>query len=164
MVKRTVYNIFEDKEMLFRGTVLSAIQVAEDFSAELAVETNRMQDASRDIPRVASRLASAVLHGPVLSLRRLLVSEARRFPDLAEEYRRRAPEAVMHALSIALRNLADDGQLRVADSGIAAEHFAFLIMGADLDRGMFEPVSISKTRLRQRADAGAEAFLRAYRL
>lgn len=164
VVKRTVYNIFDDKEALFRETIAVSIDVAERFSAELAAETATMHEASRDIPRVARRLASAVLRGPVLPLRRLLISEARRFPELAIAYRRRAPEAVLSALSAALKALAEAGQLRIDDSDIAAEHFAFLITGADMDRGMFDPGAVSDARVRQRADAGAAAFLRAYRI
>jgi TetR/AcrR family transcriptional repressor of mexJK operon len=162
VAKRTVYNVFADKETLFRETILVAIAVAEDFSAGLAAEAGRMNDGNRDIPRVARHLASAVLRGPVLPLRRLLVSEARRFPDLAVEYRRRAPEAVLRALSAALQELADTGQLRLESADIAAEHFAFLIMGADMDRGMFDASTASESRVRERADAGAAAFLRAY--
>lgn len=85
--------------------------------------------------------------GPVLPLRRLLISEARRFPELAIEYRRRAPEAVMRSLSTALRTLADAGPLPIDDSDIAPEHFAFLIMGADMDRGMFDQGAASDLRV-----------------
>ncbi len=162
VAKRTVYNVFRDKEALFRETISLAIQIAERFSTELAAETGRMQDANRDIPRIARHLASAVLRGPVLPLRRLLVSEARRFPDLALEYRRRAPDAVLYAMSAALQELANAGQLRLDNAPIAAEHFAFLIMGADMDRGMFVTDTGSEARVRERADAGAKAFLRAY--
>ena len=163
VVKRTVYNVFGDKEALFRETVAVSIAVAERFSAELAADTATMRDASRDVPRVARHLAAAVLRGPVLPLRRLMISEAARFPDLAAEYRRRAPEAVLSALSSALEALADRGQLRIDDPDVAAEHFAFLIMGADMDRGLFSSRAVSDARVRARADAGAAAFLRAYR-
>jgi len=163
VVKRTVYNVFGDKETLFRETIQRSIEVAERFSAELVAETGRMRDANDDIPRTARRLAGAVLRGRVLPLRRLLVSELRRFPDLAGEYRRRAPETVMHALASALQDLADAGQLRIESADVAAEHLAFLVMGADMDRGMFdERATPSEARVRERADAGAAAFLRAY--
>lgn len=162
VVKRTIYNLFDDKETLFRETIAISIELAERFSDDLVAEAATMHDASRDIPRVARRLASAVLRGPVLPLRRLLITEARRFPELAMEYRRRAPAAVLRSLSAALRALAEDGQLSIDDSDIAAEHLAFLIMGADMDRGMFDPRAVSNTRVRARADAGAAAFLRAY--
>lgn len=163
VAKRTIYNVFDDKEALFRETIEQAVESAERFSSGLAAETGRMQEASRDVPRIARRLALAVLRGPVLPLRRLLISEARRFPDLALDYRRRAPEAVLRALSTALDKLADAGQLRLDSADMAAEHFAFLIMGADMDRGMFQPATVSETRVRERAEAGAAAFLRAYR-
>ena len=162
VVKRTVYNVFDDKETLFRETIAVSIEVAERFSAELAAETATMRVASRDIPRVARRLAFAVLRGPVLPLRRLMISEARRFPGLAAEYRRRAPDAVLRALSAALSALNESGQLKIDDADIAAEHLAFLIMGADMERGVFNSGTVSDARVRARADAGAAAFLRAY--
>lgn len=164
VAKRTVYNVFDDKEALFREAISLSIEIAESFSAELAAEAGGLLDASRDLPRIARRLAAAVLRGPALPLRRLLVSEARRFPDLAMEYRRRAPEAVMRALSCALQELSDGNQLRLDNADVAAEHFAFLIMGADMDRGMFGAATASEARVRERADAGAAAFLRAYLL
>ena len=95
-------------------------------------------------------------------MRRLLASEVRRFPDLADEYRRRAPEAVICALAGTLQELSDRKQLRFEDAAVTAEHFAFLIMGADMDRGMFGAATASEARVRERADAGAAAFLRAY--
>lgn len=164
VAKRTVYNVFDDKEALFREAISLSIEIAESFSAELAAEAGGLLDASRDLPRIARRLAAAVLRGPVLPLRRLLVSEARRFPDLAMEYRRRAPEAVMRALCCALQEFSDGNQLRLDNADVAAEHFAFLIMGADMDRGMFGAATASEARVRERADAGAAAFLRAYLL
>lgn len=162
VVKRTVYNVFDSKEKLFRATISLSIEIAERFCAELADDTSRMRDASRDLPRIGRRLASAVLLGKVIALRRLLISETRRFPELAQEYHRRAPGAVLRALSTALRDLAQTGQLRLPDPDIAAEHFAFLVMGAGIDRGLFGVGAVSETSVRQRADAGVAAFLRAY--
>jgi len=53
--------------------------------------------------------------------------------------------------------------LEIEDLEVAAEHFAFLVMGAELDRGMFSTAPPDPERVRRRADAGARAFLRAYR-
>jgi len=163
VAKRTVYNVFADKEELFRATVLSAIGIAESFTTDLERTTARIVDAERDLPRVMRQLAVTVLRGPVLPLRRLLVSEARRFPDLVVEYRQRAPEAVLRSLAGALAKFADEGHLTLTDPNLAAEHLAFLTFGADLDRGMFDPEPPSARRIRARADAGTAVFLRAYR-
>ncbi|WP_280826551.1 TetR/AcrR family transcriptional regulator [Mycobacterium sp. OTB74] len=161
VVKRTIYNLYNDKEALFRATVLQSISIAERFSADLATDVRAVAEPLAELPAIAVRLAEAVLLTRVLPLRRLLVMESSRFPDLVAQYRNRAPEAVMRALADLFGSLADRGLLRPNDPSLAAEHFAFLVMGADLDRGMFIP-EIDQTRIRERAVAGAAAFLRAY--
>ena len=69
----------------------------------------------------------------------------------------------MRALAEYFGSLSESGLLRPSvDSMLAAEHFAFLIMGADLDRGMFTGTAPTRGAVRARADAGARAFLAAY--
>lgn len=162
VVKRTVYNIFADKDQLFVATLSRSIETAETFLQPLTTGM-ALTDPDRDLPQLAVLLARSVLIGPVVPLRRLLVGESTRFPELAAEYRRRAPEAVITSLAQALRSAAARGLLDVADPELAAEHFAFLVMGADLDRGMLTG-SIDRTdeQIRSRAVAGADVFLRAY--
>jgi TetR/AcrR family transcriptional repressor of mexJK operon len=162
IAKRTIYNLYGDKDSLFRATILSAIEIADAFSASLATEVRQVGSSMDDVHQIARRLAAATLRGPALPLRRLLVMESHRFPELVAEYRQRAPEAVMTALADLFRSLTDRGMLRTADPRIAAEHFAFLVMGADLDRGMFTGSVPSRDRVRTRADAGATAFIEAY--
>jgi TetR/AcrR family transcriptional regulator, mexJK operon transcriptional repressor len=169
IAKRTIYNLYVDKDGLFRATILSAIAIADAFAAALADEVRHAGDALAPAadagPRLVGigvRLAEDTLLGPALPLRRLLVIESARMPDLVVEYRSRAPEAVMTALAGLLGHLASTGRLRVDDPALAAEHFAFLVMGADLDRAMFSGDAPSRSRVRARARAGGEAFVRAY--
>jgi len=162
VAKRTIYNLYADKETLFRATILQSIGIAEAFSAALADDVRAIADPSDELPVLAARLAESVLTTRVLPLRRLLVMESARFPDLAAEYRRRAPEAVMDALAHLFADLTSRGLLRPAPARLVAEHFAFLAMGADLDRGMFIGGDIPVASARRRARAGAQAFLRAY--
>lgn len=161
LAKRTIYNLYADKEDLFRATILSAITVADGFAASLASELRESHGVA-DVPGIAQSLAQATILGPALRLRRLLVMESRQFPDLVREYRDRAPERVMSALADLFAELARRGELRLDDPHLAAEHFAFLVMGADLDRGMFDGRVPSRRHVRARARAGAGAFLRAY--
>ncbi|MDO7880900.1 TetR/AcrR family transcriptional regulator [Antiquaquibacter soli] len=163
VAKRTIYNLYADKDDLFRATILSAIEIADRFAASIAADVVEV-DSVEDLPSIAERLAEATLLGPALPLRRLLVMESRRFPDLVSEYRRRAPEAVMSALSELFRRAGRAGSLDIRDPRLAAEHFAFLIMGADLDRGMFTGQHPPRTAVTALARDGAEAFLRAYRV
>jgi TetR/AcrR family transcriptional repressor of mexJK operon len=162
IAKRTIYNLFDDKDALFRATILSAIQIAEAFATSLAADVRHAGVGVEHLPEIARRLAEATLLGPALPLRRLLVMESHRFPDLVGEYRNGAPEAVMSALADVLGTLAAAGGLRALEPRLAAEHFAFLVMGADLDRSMFTGVAPSSRRVRSRARAGAEVFIAAY--
>ena len=162
--KRTVYNVFVDKEQLFRAIIGEAIATAERFSAELAATTAEATGAADALTTLARELAASVLGGRVVPLRRLLIGEARRFPEFAIEYYERAPGRVMAAVAVALRSFADRGLLRVDDAELAAEHFAFLAIGASLDRALFESGTdaAGADAAVERAERGAAVFLRAY--
>ncbi len=162
VAKRTIYNLYVDKAALFRATILRSIAIADAFTSTLVHDVRTVVDPVAELPRIGTRLAEAVLTQSVLPLRRLLVMESRAFPDLAAEYRERAPEAVLRALEGLFADLARAGQLVIGDPVVAAEHFAFLVIGADLDRGMFGPQEPNAEGTRSRSAAGVAAFLRAY--
>ncbi|WP_164863632.1 TetR/AcrR family transcriptional regulator [Agromyces sp. LHK192] len=168
--KRTVYNVFDDKEQLFRAIILQAIDTAERFSTTLAASIATAADVDVALRELARLLAESVLGGLVVPLRRLLIAEAVRFPDLAAEYRERAPERVMAGIAEALEAFRQRGALEFDDAALAAEHFAFLAIGASLDRALFVaapatgpgggPVEVAAAV--DRAELGAAAFLQAY--
>ena len=162
VAKRTLYNLYEDKDALFRATMHRSIATAERFGETLARDTDAVTDPQVQLPEIGLRLAEIVVTTRVLGLRRLMLVESERFPDLAAEYRRRAPDAVLAALARMFDSLMSAGAIRRGDPTITAEHFAFLVMGADLDRGTFTGRVVSRRRARLRARAGVEAFLRAY--
>lgn len=162
--KRTVYNNFTDKEALFREVVLAATEIAEEFATDAAAELADPDDLPAALFALARRLAAGATNPRVVRLRRLLIGEAHRFPDLAAEYYRLAPGRVMAALAAALESLASRGRLPVTDPDRAAEQLAFLVLGAALDRAMFDgrdkaPESDS---LASAADDGVRTFLAAY--
>ncbi|MFF2371741.1 TetR/AcrR family transcriptional regulator [Agromyces sp. NPDC058110] len=165
--KRTVYNVFDDKEQLFRAILGDAIATAERYAGEVATTTASAVDLDEALRDLARELAASVLGGRVVPLRRLLIGEASRFPEFALEYYGRAPGRVMTAVASALGSLADRGLLSVDDAELAAEHFAFLSIGSSLDRALFEPAAdgdpAGVEAAVARAERGAAAFLRAYR-
>ncbi|MET0812206.1 MAG: TetR/AcrR family transcriptional regulator [Microbacterium sp.] len=162
IAKRTIYNIYGDKETLFRAAVAVSIDIAERFNADLLEQVKALRNPATDLPALAARLARDALLGPVVPMRLLVARESHRFPDLAAEYRDRAPEAVIRTISAGLAHLAEVGALEIPDAGIAAEQFAFLVLGAELDRRMFGDARTSAADVESRAIAGAETFLRAY--
>jgi TetR/AcrR family transcriptional repressor of mexJK operon len=162
--KRTVYNIFGGKEQLFREILADAFAVAGQFSAEVVSTLADTDDVETELKAIAVELAGSVLSRRVVRLRRLLIGEAERFPELARAYYQRAPDRVMAALADAMASLGKRGLLSVDDPRQASEHFAFLILGAPLDRALFSPTDddaftgADKRRVRNSVDV----FLRAY--
>lgn len=147
--KRTVYNIYASKDALFRAVVDQAIAIAERFSAQLAADV-----ATDDLDGIAERLVASVLSDRVIPLRRLLIGESRRFPELAREYYDRAPGLVLRTLA---EHLPTHPGLQIDDPVAAAEHFAFLVLGPPLDRALFDDEAPTL-----RTQAAVAAFRRAY--
>ena len=163
VAKRTVYNLFESKGELFRAAVGRAIATAESFVAE-HVEVLETPGATfaADFDAFAVAHARAVLTPRVLATRRMLIGESARFPELAVEYVERVPGRVIAAIAAMLGRLAEEGHLRVPDPQLAADHFAYLVLGATLDRALFDPAVLDPARIDEKALAGARAFRSIY--
>lgn len=161
--KQTVYSQFGDKECLFREIVLGATATAEAFTADLTAsfagitEPAGIEHALREVAR---RYLTAVLNPQVLALRRLVIGEASRFPDLAATYHREVPARVLAALAERFGEL-EPHLLRIDDPDRAAADFAFLVLGRSLDEGMFhlEPAGVDVAAT---ADHAVDVFLAAY--
>jgi TetR/AcrR family transcriptional regulator, mexJK operon transcriptional repressor len=166
VAKRTIYNVVGDKEALFRAVLAEAVDTAEHYSVQVVANLGTSADVDTELHDAGLRLARAVLGGRVVPLRRLLIAETRRFPELAQDYYRRAPGRVMDALADAFRRYDEQGQLAISDPMRAAEHLAFLILGASLDRALFSPDHIPEDQalIEDRVRSGVEVFLRAHRL
>lgn len=166
--KQTVYNQFGDKERLFRAIVLGVTVTAETFAAGLADALDRIgtpAELDAALRALARRYLATVVNPQVLALRRLMISEAARFPDLAAAYYEQGPSRVIAALGPLLGGLAQRGLLEVADPERAAGDFAFLLLGRALDEGMFhvEHRGLTATEIESGADHTVDVFLAAYR-
>lgn len=167
--KQTVYKNFADKERLFADIVRGAAARADEFVQSLAENAEPdAADVAGRLTELARRYVAVTMQPRVLQLRRLVVGEAGRFPELAHDYYQRAPRQVVLALGEHLRRLAERGLLRLDDAEPAAElaagQFAFLVLGLPLDKALFhgdEP-SFTAAELRERADSGVRVFLAAY--
>jgi TetR/AcrR family transcriptional repressor of mexJK operon len=162
VARRSVYNNFHDKDALFTEIVAEAIGYAEGFVRGLPdafgarVEAAGVPTALREL---GVRLAVAVLRPQVIALRRLLISEARTFPGLAREYFDRAPGRVIRALAAIFTQLSRRGELRVPSPRLGAEQFAYLVIGAPLDRAVLVGVIPPRRRIVAAANAGVKTFL-----
>ncbi len=162
--KQTVYKHFADKEALFTEIVNSTVDRASDPVYAIAVSLEPGGDIAAELRDLARRLLSTVMQPTLLQLRRLVIGEAGRFPDLGQTFYERGPQRTIEALSVAFERLAAQGALRLDDPAMAAAHFNWLVMSIPLNRAMLcgldEPLAPSDVE--RYADAGALAFLAAY--
>lgn len=165
--KQTVYNQFGDKQSLFREIILGVTATAEAFAAALPEAMDGVSDpASLDpaLRALARRYLTVVVTPQVLALRRLVISEASRFPELAADYYERGPARVLAALGVLFACLATRGLLRVDDPDRAAADFAFLLLGRALDEGMFRRRELSAAEIGATADHAVDVFVGTYLL
>lgn len=162
--KRTLYNNYAHKEELFREVVMTATALAEEFSERAVIELAHPEDLDAALTTLARRLIGQVITPKVVKLRRLLIGEAHRFPNLAGEYYDLAPGRVISTIASSFERLAAQGRLRASDPRRAAEHFAFLVLGAAMDRALFVVHDIPPDPgvLAGAADDGVRIFLSAY--
>lgn len=162
--KQTVYKHFADKERLFSEIILGNIATAEGFTGAAADILRDTDDLERDLGEVARRYLATVIQPPVLQLRRLIIAEADRFPELARTYYERVPAHTVTMLGSCFRELSERGLLQADDPALAASHFAWLVLGQELNKAMFcgygGPVSAAE--LDRLAGAAVRVFLAAY--
>ncbi len=161
--KQTIYTHFESKEKLFADLVLANAERVDDFVSSLAPALAG-DDLERALRELARRYLHLVMRPEVMRLRRLVLGEAARFPELARTYYEKVPGRVIDELARIFGNLAEEGRLQVEDPLVAAQQFAWLSLGIALDRGMFYPIVgvALDGELDRTADAAVSTFLAAY--
>jgi len=165
VTRRTLYNNYADKETLFIGIVAEVGSYADAFALGVrqalgsGVTPATLHGALDGLGR---RLALGIVRPEVIAIRRLLIGEARTFPDLAKTYYVRAPGQVITELAASFRRLDRAGLLRVPDARRAAGQFAYLVAGELLDRGVLMGTLPPRARIVAGAREGVKTFLARY--
>jgi TetR/AcrR family transcriptional repressor of mexJK operon len=162
--KQTVYKQFADKQSLFREIVADTVAEVADPVAEQVASLRDSSDLEADLRDLAHALLAQVIKPRVMQLRRLVIAEAGRFPDLGILFYERGPGRTIAALATAFQHLAARGTLQADDPQTAAEHFNWLVMSTPVNQVMFcgDTELPDRASLSRYADAGTRAFLAAY--
>lgn len=162
--KQTIYTHFSDKESLFAGLVMENADRVEGFLETMGDAVRDATDVEDGLERLAATYLRFVIRPEVVRLRRLVLSQAARFPEVARAYYERVPQRMYETLAVVFEELAAGGSLRIDDAALAARQFAWLVLGDPLDRGMFiEPPEVLTDAERERAaHAAVRMFLAAY--
>jgi TetR/AcrR family transcriptional regulator, mexJK operon transcriptional repressor len=161
--KVTVYAHFADKQALFEAVCTRAIADAERAGSDLVEALAESTDLPRDLRAFAREHIAGVTAPHLVQLRRMIIGEAQRFPDLARAWHREAPERGHATLARVITRLVARGLVRAPDPLLAAQHLNYLILSIPLNEAMFavrEHHDVAE--LNRWADGAVRVWLAAY--
>jgi TetR/AcrR family transcriptional repressor of mexJK operon len=164
--KQTVYKHFADKQALFSEIVISTVDQISDPNYEEVLGLGDSDDVEADLGVLARRQLARVMQPQVLQLRRLVIGEADRFPELGRFFYERGPGRTVDALARAFDRLAQRGVLALQDPSLAAAHFNWLVMSIPLNQAMLlgDRELPRAAELDRYAEAGVKVFLAAHKV
>jgi TetR/AcrR family transcriptional regulator, mexJK operon transcriptional repressor len=162
--KQTVYQHFSNKEALFVEIVTSMTGAAGDTVVDEMPDLAEGGDVAEYLRNYANKQLTVVMTPRLMQLRRLVIGEVSRFPELAKVLYERGPARAMQTLAKMFIGLADHGLLKIGDPIVAASHFNWLIMSAPLNQAMLlgDDAIPKPAELRRHAADGVRVFLAAY--
>ena len=161
--KVTVYKHFAHKQSLFEAVVSTAMADAEVSTRTLVERLGASEDLEQDLRRFARQHIVDVTRPELLRLRRMIIAEAHRFPELAHQWHRLGPERGHQSLAREIKALTARGALRVTDPLLAAQQLNYLIISVPVNEAMFlDELRIGPRRLQRFADEAVRVFLAAY--
>lgn len=163
--KQTLYKLYGDKQKLFAEAILETTRGTAERLAATVTLLERASDARAALRLVAEGWLRELLSAEVLRLRRLVIAEAERFPEVGRAWFERGFDRALVVLGESLQELAGRGLLRpLDDPRRAAYQFAGLVMYQPMNQAMFAgPDALPSAReLNRIARSAVEVFLAAY--
>jgi AcrR family transcriptional regulator len=162
--KQTIYNHFGDKRALFLA-VISAVQeqavaAAQDLAAPDVAESEDIEAALRQVARVMIRTA---LVPDIVALRRIVIAESARDPELLSAFAR-PRSAFDEVFTEGILERVRRGVLDVDDPGVAARQFLILTVQESLMRSELGTRELAPPQIEQIINDGVQMWLRAYRV
>jgi TetR/AcrR family transcriptional regulator, mexJK operon transcriptional repressor len=163
--KQTVYKLFGDKQKLFAEVIAEATIGTVERLADTVSTLDVRDDVGTALRKVADGWLRGLLDPDVLRLRRLVIAEADRFPEVGRAWFDHGFDRALVILGKSLQQLADRGLLRpLDDPRRAAYHLAGLVMYEPMNQAMFAGIDavLSAGELNHIAESAVDAFLAAY--
>ena len=162
--KQTVYNRFANKASLFVEIVQSmTAQAAKRVQTEMP-EPETLVQVATELSGHAERLLTIVMTPKLLQLRRLVIAEADRFPELGRALYDGGPGRAIASLAVNIQRWADRGLLSISDAMVAATQFNWLVMGEPINKAMFRAdYVLSQAERVRHIEQAVRVFIAAYR-
>jgi pimeloyl-ACP methyl ester carboxylesterase/AcrR family transcriptional regulator len=163
VAKQTIYNHFGDKEQLFRAVMAEAQQDLGTRSGLPAFEEwlSGSGDLRADLRAYGRAALPAVVRPDIAALRRLVIAEWNRHPELLAEWA--APRAAFEeSLARAIHRQAQRGTLDVPDPALAARQLNMVTIHEAMIRSLFGVRALGDEEISEIVDTGVDMWLRAY--
>lgn len=162
--KQTVYKHFSSKEALFIEIVTGMTDTTGDAVHDHFPPLGENDDLASYLEAYAYRQLTIVVTPRIMQLRRLVIGEVSRFPELARVLYEHGPGRALGILAGLFEQLDAQGRLAVDDPVMAANHFNWLVMSAPLNQAMLlgDHAIPGEAELRRYAHEGVRVFLAAY--
>lgn len=158
--KQTVYKHFGSKEALFIDLVTSMTVTTGDPVGHEAADASG--DPAESLTALAIEMLDAVLTPRILRLRRLVIGEANRFPELGRALFEHGPARAMAGVERRFAAWTRSGSLPAHDTSTAAEQYNWLVMGAPLNAAMLlgDDAILTAEQRQAHARTAVDALLR----
>lgn len=162
--KQTIYNHFGSKERLFVAVVSAMTTTAGDAVHPDEHELPGPDELAGYLEKYLLRQATVVLRPRILRLRRLVIGEVERFPDLARTLWEDGPARAIGALAALVSQLDAAGLVRAPDARVAASSLNWLVMSGPLNEAMLlgDGAVPDEEALRRHVREAVRIFLAAY--
>ena len=156
--KPTLYQYFGNKEALFSAVLDDASgQILQPFTKTAG---KPMVTVLLDF---GFHYADFVLRPDLLSLTRLVIGEAERFPEIRRNYHRSRPQQALSGIIAYLQTLTAEGKLEVEDFELAANDLWSLMLSTLRDLYLHIPdLAMSPAEIHRYLFNGIRVFLKAY--
>lgn len=162
--KPTVYNHFADKEKLFANIVAATTR---DIDAVVRSVTDHLAAArtpEKPLSELALRFLKALMQPELIRLRRLVIANAERFPEVARTWYEQGFDRVLAALAESFKKFAAAKMLQIDDPLAAAHHFVGLLLWIPINQLMFRARKrpITEREIENIVQSAIGAFLNGY--
>ncbi len=158
--KGTLYNYYPGKRDLFAAFVAAGCNqlVTEMFSVQANAES-----PAETLTRIGRLMLTTMVTEKGLTMFRMVVMEAAKFPELAKLFIKAGPETLVNHLASWLQTQVAAARLRIADPRFAAEQFFALVQTRLVMRARVDPAYQASDEEIDQVVAGAvQVFFAAY--
>jgi len=157
--KTTLWTYFPSKDDLFAAVIDSKIEI---FQANLDKALIPAGGPRAALARFGVLFLNKIVDSDSISLKRLIIAETERFPQLGETFAVRGPDRVRQRLCRYMEEEMAAGRLRTGDALVAARQFIGLCQaGCYFDR-IWRPMQPSLDQIQDDVATAVDTFMRAW--